>query len=231
MKIAIMQPYFFPYIGYFQLMAAVDKFILLDDVNYIKRGWINRNRVIVNNQTTWLTLPLICSSQNRLIKEIEIQPDAGWKRKMLNTVKQSYCRAEYKGGVFPLFESLIDRASGNLSDFLCTSLNEIHHFLDLKCKIVPSSGVYIKNGLTGAARILDICLKEQATHYINPPGGEALYDSSDFEKENVQLHFLQPRIPNLECCNMETGALSILHLLMLMDKNYLQKYLYLYDLK
>src|SRR3954465_570032 len=95
MRLAIMQPYFLPYIGYFQLMSAADKFVLLDDVNFINRGWINRNRVAVNGKPFWMTVPLIQASQNRLVNEISIVQDASWKRKILQTVKLSYHHAAY----------------------------------------------------------------------------------------------------------------------------------------
>ena len=84
MKVAIMQPYFAPYIGYFQLIAAVDVFVVLDDVNYIKGGWINRNKVLCHGKPTWLTVPLQGASPNKKIFELEIAPDNGWKKKMLN---------------------------------------------------------------------------------------------------------------------------------------------------
>ena len=83
MKLAIMQPYFFPYIGYFQLIAAVDKFVIYDDVNYIKRGWINRNNILVNNQSFLFSIPLISASQNSKINEIKISEDVNWKSKLL----------------------------------------------------------------------------------------------------------------------------------------------------
>ena len=97
MRLAIMQPYFLPYIGYFQLMAAVDRFVILDDVNYIKGGWINRNRLPARNGTMWLTLPLVGASPNRIIREIEILPDNGWKRAMERTVALTYAEATGSG--------------------------------------------------------------------------------------------------------------------------------------
>ena len=95
MKVGIMQPYFFPYIGYFQLINAVDKFIIYDDVNYINRGWINRNNILVNDAAHLIQVPLIGSSQNKLINEIEIVQDAKWKKKLLKTIHQSYVTVSY----------------------------------------------------------------------------------------------------------------------------------------
>jgi hypothetical protein len=231
MKIAIMQPYFLPYIGYFQLMAAVDKFVILDDVNFINRGWINRNRLLLHNKISWMTIPLTEASQNKTIRDIHIQPDGGWKRKLLQTVNHSYCRAGNMQLIFPLFESLIDRASGNLSDFLCSVLVDIHKLLALECHIVPSSSIFIKSGLSGAERILDICVKEHASHYINPIGGMNLYEADQFSKENIQLQFLESSIPHLEIGNMQTGDLSLIHLLMFMDMPLLKRQIHDFKLK
>ncbi|MEO8664089.1 MAG: WbqC family protein, partial [Ignavibacteria bacterium] len=95
MKLAIMQPYVFPYIGYFQLINAVDKFVLFDDVSFIKKGWINRNRILVNKQEYTFTIPLKKASQNKLIKDIEISEENNWRDKFLKTIEKSYCNASF----------------------------------------------------------------------------------------------------------------------------------------
>ena len=95
MRLAIMQPYFMPYIGYLQLMNAVDKFVLYDDVNYINKGWINRNRILVNGQAYLFTIPLKEASQNRLINEIYLSNDPKWKGKLLKTIEQGYKKAPF----------------------------------------------------------------------------------------------------------------------------------------
>ena len=110
MRLAIMQPYFLPYIGYFQLMAAVDKFVLLDDVNFINRGWINRNRIAVNDEPYWITIPLAKASQNRLINELEIIDDPSWKRKVVRTVELNYKRAPFLDTALPLFSGMLEEA-------------------------------------------------------------------------------------------------------------------------
>src|SRR4051812_7809722 len=103
MRIAVMQPYFVPYLGYFQLLAAVDKIVLLDDVNFINGGWINRNRIRVNGQPHWLTLPLAQASQNRLINEINIVDDPAWKRKAVRTLELTYQEAPFVDQILPFF--------------------------------------------------------------------------------------------------------------------------------
>src|SRR5712671_2604438 len=122
MRLAVMQPYFLPYIGYFQLMSAVDKVVLLDDVNFINGGWINRNRIVVNGERYWLTLPLSKASQNSLINEIKIVDDPVWKRKTMRTVELNYRGAPYAPQVLPLFSEMLAEARGSLSAFLYRQL-------------------------------------------------------------------------------------------------------------
>lgn len=217
MKVAIMQPYFLPHIGYFQLMSAVDRFIILDDVSYINGGWINRNRIPSQRGPKWLTLPLAKASQNRQIREIEILPDDGWKGKMEKTVASTYAHAPGIAEVLPLFLNWLAAASGNLSKFLYGSLRDTACFIGLSPEFVPTSSVYPKTGLKGADRILDICLREGATTYVNPPGGRELYDEAVFSKAGIDLKFLQsqPEFLNLKYSGSEGAVLSILDLMML----------------
>jgi hypothetical protein len=216
MRLAIMQPYFLPYIGYFQLMSAVDKFILLDDVNFINRGWINRNRIAVNGEPYWMTLPLIKASQNRLINEIEIFDDLSWKRKILRTVELSYRQAPHFAQVFPLFSEMVETARGPLDAFLADHLAHMTAYVGLDVRIEKTSGVYPKEGLTGQDRILDICRREQADSYFNLPGGRDLYDPATFSAVGVELLFIDP---NFEAMRLHHGGkegpyLSILDLVM-----------------
>ncbi|MFN9114197.1 MAG: WbqC family protein, partial [Bacteroidota bacterium] len=127
-----MQPYFLPYIGYFQLMAAADRFVFLDDVNYINRGWINRNRLRTPQGPAWFTLPLVGASQNRLICDLEIKPDDGWKRSLERTLSINYSKAPCYAEVFPQFVSTLAAASGNLAQFLTQNLQQLAAWLGLK---------------------------------------------------------------------------------------------------
>ena len=210
-----MQPYFLPYIGYFQLMAAVDKFVLLDDVNFINRGWINRNRIAVNGQQSWLTVPLSGASQNRLIREIDIAPDDGWVRKMHRAVVAGYAKAPEADSVIPIFESWLSKATGNLADFLLLTLSETATRLGIKTEIFPTSSIYPKNGRKGQERILDICRELGASSYINPPGGREIYDPWLFSDAQMKLSFLRPNLGALHLAGApEDASLSILHILM-----------------
>lgn len=191
--LAIMQPYFLPYIGYFQLMAAVDKFVVFDDVNYINRGWINRNRLLLNGEAHTFTVPLRGASQNRLICDIELVEEDGWRDKLLRTIRQAYAKAPCYAEVSTLMERIIRHPVRRLDEFLLNSLREIAGYLALPAEIVGSTRGYGNAQLHGQERILDICRQEGATRYINAIGGETLYERARFSEQGVELRFLRSR--------------------------------------
>lgn len=194
MKLVIMQPYFFPYIGYFQLLAAADRFVVYDDVNYIQRGWINRNQLLINGQPWLFTVPLDKPSQNRLIKDLRIQPAAEWQPKFLRTIRQNYKHALYFEVTFHLLEQIFFPSSETIADLVRKSLQMLVQYLELPVQIVSSSTMYGNAALRGQARILDICKREEATCYINSIGGRSLYNNEIFKDAGIDLQFLQPEL-------------------------------------
>lgn len=213
--IAIMQPYFLPYIGYFQLMAAVDRFVVFDDVHYINRGWINRNRMLLDGSAHTFTAPLQGASQNRLICEIELVGGHIWRDKLLSTIRQAYGKAPCYAPVSPVIERLVNYPTIRLADFLLNSLREIVAYLALEVEIVSTSSFYNNSHLKGQERILDICRLERADRYINPIGGVDLYDRGSFMEQGTELRFLQSRpISYPQGRNEFVPWLSILDVLM-----------------
>lgn len=190
MRVAIMQPYFLPYIGYWRLVASVDKFVLLDDVNYIKRGWINRNRILVNAVPFWLTLPLKKASQNRLIFEIDVVDKLEWQPGLEKTVQHAYAHAPNFQEAFEVFQKILNDSEENLSASLAKSILIISRLLGIKTEIFPTSRIFPKNQLTGQTRIIDICKRLGATEYLNASGGRELYDPLAFRKAGIRLCFL-----------------------------------------
>ncbi|MEN3297460.1 MAG: hypothetical protein V7642_6713 [Burkholderiales bacterium] len=215
MKVAIMQPYFLPYLGYFQLIAAVDKFVLLDDVNYINRGWINRNQISLLGQPIWLTLPLSAASQNRLIRDIDIFADDGWQDRHAKLVSQAFGKAPHGPAAIEMYRRWLGRAEGNLSVFLHAALCDICCYLGIDTEIVPSSSIYAKDSLKAHHRILDICLREGASQYINPPGGVELYDKDFFARAGIELVFFKPELysSTLHSGGRDGGVFSILEMI------------------
>ena len=216
MRLAIMQPYFLPYIGYFQLMSSVDKLLLLDDVTFINGGWINRNRIAIDGAPYWLTLPLAQASQNRLISEIVIVDDPSWKRKTLRTVELNYGSAPFAHDILPLFSDMLKEAQGSLSTFLFHQLRRLADYIGIPIQIEQTSAKYPKEALTGQRRILDLCVREGAATYVNLPGGRSLYDAQSFAAAGIDLLFLDPNFPalTLRHSGQEGPCLSILDLLM-----------------
>jgi hypothetical protein len=191
MKLAIMQPYFLPHLGYYQLIAAVDKFVVYDDVNFIKGGWINRNRILLRGQAHFITAPLLGASPNRKINEIRLAAGSSWQEKMLKSIAQAYrCAPEFES-VFPLLRAVIKFPAERLADYLFHSLVLLKEFLQLKTELLSSSGRYENENLKGEERVLDICRQENADVYINAPGGRDLYDAAVFRVRGMTLQFLE----------------------------------------
>ena len=193
MTLAIMQPYFLPYIGYMQLMNAVDTFVLYDDVAFINRGWINRNRLLINGQEYLFTVPLRDASQNKRINEVRLADDPKWRGKLLKTVEQGYRKAPHYGTVMPLTEKIINFATDSIAELVHHSLVELNRYLGLTTRLVVSSSGYDNSQLKAQERILDICRQESATRYINPIGGIELYDKSTFAQAGIELNFIEAK--------------------------------------
>lgn len=231
-RIAIMQPYFMPYIGYFQLIETVDTFIIYDDVNYIKGGWINRNRVIINNQVAYMNLELSGASPNKKINEICLNQNPHWKKKLIKTIKQSYAKAPYFKEVFPIFEETLSSDEWNLSSFIYQSLMKWMQYLDIKTKLVESSTVYQNQDLKNVERVLDICKQENADTYINPIGGMELYSKEQFAQQGLTLYFIQTdTIPYTQYRDPFVPNLSMLDVLMFNSPESIKLLLKKFELK
>jgi len=189
MKVAVMQPYFFPYIGYWQLINAVDIFVIYDDVNYIKGGWINRNRILVNKQEYMLTLPLEKSSPNKLINEITLGRGLD---KLIKTVSMAYRQAPNFDTAMPLFEEIFHNSTSNLAMFLESSIRKICDYIGIQTKILVSSSIDKDNSLRAQEKIIDICMRLKSDQYINSIGGQELYDAITFKEHGIKLEFVQP---------------------------------------
>lgn len=185
-----MQPYFYPYIGYWRLLALVDKFVILDDVNYINRGWVNRNRVLVNGGVSYITVPLKNASQNRRISDIELVSDFNWRSKILKTLELNYRKSSAFDEVFPVLERLIKFNSPSLVEYLVCQIEGVSKFIGLNVQFVRSSMLYQNQYLRGQDRIINICERESADVYINLPGGRALYDEKSFLARGIDLRFI-----------------------------------------
>ena len=213
MKLAIKQPYFFPYIAYFQQIKEVDKYVIYDDVNYINRGWINRNNILLNGQRYLFTLSLQGASQNKKINEITVEEN---QSKLLKTFETTYKKAPYFDDVFPLIEQIFEYDNKNLSIFLTNSIIKISDYLGLETEFIYSSGIKEKNSeLKGQDKILNICSVLKATEYIDSIGGQVLYDRGVFKQNNIDLKFLKTEtVPYKQFKNEFIPYLSMLDMMM-----------------
>jgi hypothetical protein len=193
MILAVMQPYFLPYIGYFQLIKTVDRFVIYDDVNFINKGWINRNNLLNGSSAQLFTIPLKGASQNRLIREIEIADDNAWTKKLLRTIEQTYKKAPLFDQVYPLLNELINAPERHIGGLAVSSLKSVSAYLGITTPFVDSSVIYGNEELKAQERILDICRKENADHYINPIGGMEIYSRELFETAGVKLNFIKAK--------------------------------------
>lgn len=228
-----MQPYFLPYIGYWQLIYAVDKFILLDDVNYIMHGYINRNSILLEQKSYKFTIPLQKASQNKLISETKLCFSVEGKKKLLHTIWNAYRKAPYFSEIMPLVEKIINYPEDDLTLYILNSINIILDYLDIKTDISLSSKLPKKQGLKAEERIIEICKVIGADVYINPCGGRQLYTHEHFERDKLKLYFLDTR-QNQICYDQGIKEfeknLSIVDILMFNNREKVKEFLKEYDL-
>lgn len=230
MKLAIMQPYFFPYLGYFQLMRAADTFVFYDDVTFIKGGWINRNSILSLNGPVRITLQVQGASSNRLINEVGVGAN---RPALLKTITQAYAKAPFRDEVMPLVERCLSYEDDHLAPFLHNSLMETAQFIGLKPTFLVSSELEHTPGLAAQDRVLDMCGRLGASHYINPVGGKALYDKATFKAAGLDLSFLEcePKpYPQFKRTPEFVPYLSILDALMFLGPDGLEDHLAAYSL-
>jgi hypothetical protein len=192
MKLAIMQPYFLPYIGYFQLVSAVDRFIVYDNIQYTKKGWINRNRILVNGKDEYITLPLKKGSDylnvdQRVLADTFEQDAQATLRKIAGV----YRKAPHFRDVFPLLEAIYRYDNPNLFQFIFHSLKEVCRYLQIGTELVVSSTIAIDHGLRAEEKVKALCKAVGADVYVNPIGGTELYTRADFASLGIDLQFLK----------------------------------------
>ena len=192
MKLAIMQPYFLPYIGYFQLIAGVDMFIIYDNIKYTKKGWINRNRMLLNGKDAMFSLPLKNASNSLDIRERELADDFN-QEKLLSQFKGAYRQAPQFAQTIQLLERIVRNEEKNLFRFLHHSIIKICDHLEIKTEIKISSDIAIDHDLKSQDKVLALCEAVGATKYVNAIGGVELYSKETFMERGIDLNFIQSK--------------------------------------
>ena len=216
MKLAIMQPYLFPYAGYFSLVGQVDKFVFFDDVNFIKAGWINRNRLLISGDVRYFTVPLSGASQNLKINEVKVQPRATWERKLLTSIEHSYSKAPNFRETFDLVQEVLGVGEfENIGQLAKRSVRICADRIGVSTEFVESSTIYENQHLSAADRLIDICLREGANVYVNQPGGRSLYSADEFSEKGISLAFNDSLLKNYKQFSGDfTPGLSVLDMMM-----------------
>lgn len=246
--IAVMQPYLFPYLGYFQLIGAVDTFVLYDNLNYIKNGWINRNRILqVNRSPFYFTLPVAKRNRSFMkIRDVRIQRGP-WRRKLLNSIFLNYKCSTFFEDVFPVLENFLHSDTDSLSELNKMSIVGLSEFLQLETRIITDPSLdnledmlakedrYLVTefpdldlniGSTKIARALFLCKYFKADTFINPIGGLDLYPKLDFARNSIGVFFLKmDEVKYRQRSDLFYPNLSIIDVLMNCGKNGTQELL------
>lgn len=212
MKLAVMQPYLFPYIGYFQLIYAADLFLIYDDVAYIKQGYINRNSILTQNGATRFTVPVPGASSNKLISDLKFSENVG---KVLKTIEQSYSKAPYFQNVFPMIQEILEFEDRRIASVCQKSYESIFSYLGIRKEFKKTSELTYDRSASAQERLITLCRHFGADCYINSPGGRKLYAKSDFSEKGVTLKFINPLPADYSQENSDSVSnLSIIDMLM-----------------
>ena len=232
-SIAIMQPYIFPYLGYFQLVFSVEKFVFYDDVNFIKQGWINRNRILLDNKEFLYTIPLKDASSFKLINEVGLdERNLKWKEKFYKTLESAYRKAPYFHNVYEMVRYVVGEEHKTIADLASKSISVTSEYLNIKTEFKLSSAMMYQNShLKAQERVIDICLKEKTSRYINPIGGGYLYSREDFLSKEIELNLLASTpISYRQFNNTFIPNLSIIDVLMFNSIDNVREFLHQYEL-
>ena len=235
MKVAIMQPYVFPYIGYFQLLSAVDVFVFYDDVNFIKKGYIHRNYLLFDGKKTRFTIPCKGISQHKKINEIVLDSESAALKKLLLSIEQHYQHAPFFETIMPMLRSFFERVTPDttISEFAMHSVELVAKYLDLKTVFKVSSEHYAQTiDLGREARLIAITRELGSVDYVNAMGGQDLYSVPSFKNEGVNLFFLKPEaLVYPQFHNEFVPWLSIIDVLMFNSKANIHSLLNAYTLE
>jgi hypothetical protein len=225
MKLGIMQPYFLPYIGYFQLIASVDQFIVYDNIKYTKKGWINRNRMLLNGKDVMFSLPLKKGSDSLNVVERELAAEFD-RSKLLDQFKGAYRRAPQFELTYPILERVVQHEEANLFRFIHHSIVQLCQHLGIQTEIRISSEIVMDHGLKGKDKVLALCKAAGADTYINTIGGVELYAKCDFRIQGIDLQFIKARsFEYAQFMNAFVPWLSIVDVLMFNPLNKVRAYI------
>lgn len=184
---AVMQPYLFPYIGYYQLVQSADIFVFYDDVTFIKQGYINRNSILQNGKPQRFTLPVHGASSNVFIQELVYGED----KKQLKTIEQSYSKAPFFKDVYPVIEGVFNQKNRAINHINRLSIESVFTYLGIEKKFFNASELDYNRELDRADRLIELCNHFDCKEYVNSSGGRELYEPKYFAERGVKLGFIE----------------------------------------
>lgn len=233
MTLAIMQPYLFPYIGYWQLINSVDTFVIYDNIQFSKKGWFHRNNILLNDKKTLFSIPLKKDSDSLDVVERYISEGAEKEiGKIIRQIENGYKKAPYFSDVFPMLKEIFQNDEKNLFKYIFNSVVKICEYLEIDTKIIISSTVDIDHSLKSQNKVIALNKALNVTKYINPIGGTEIYNSEVFKKENIELCFLESEVPEYKQFKNEfIPYLSIIDIMMFNSKDEIIEMLEKYKIK
>jgi hypothetical protein len=232
MKVGIMQPYIFPYIGYIQMINAVDKYLIYDDVQFIKGGWINRNRILINGKASMITFKIKKDNFKLNINEIFLVDNFEYENnKILKSIELAYSRAPYFSNTIDVIRDILNYKDKNLSGFVTNSILKICSFLDINTEIIISSQLKKDTSLKAQEKVISINKILGSDTYINAIGGMELYSKDKFKEQAIDLFFIKMKEVRYKQFNDDfIGNLSIIDVLMFNSKEEVKRLLSEYEL-
>ncbi len=232
MTIAIMQPYLFPYIGYWQLIQAVDTFVVYDNIQFSKKGWFHRNNILLNGKKILFSIPLKKDSDYLDVVDRMLSEDSDKQiNKIIAQIENGYKKAPYFNDVFPLVKDIFNSNEKNLFYYIYNSMQLVTAYLGIDTKIILSSTLDIDHQLKAEEKVIAINKILHADRYINAIGGQELYDKDRFSAEGLTLNFLNTEIAEYKQFNNEfVPYLSIIDIMMFNSKDEIKEMLNRYVL-
>jgi hypothetical protein len=228
-----MQPYFLPYIGYWQLMNCVGKFVVYDNIEFTKKGWFNRNRILEVDHDRLFTIPIKKDSDFLTVNQRYRSDDSDKEiARILRIIEINYKKAPYFANAYPIIEACFLFSGKNLFEYIFNSIKVICRYLDINTEIIISSGIIIDHSLKAEKKVLAICKAENTTTYVNAVGGIELYDKEEFRLNGIDLRFIKTE--NIEYQQFNGGFvpfLSIVDIMMFNSKDEIGKMLERYALE
>ena len=212
-RVAIMQPYLFPALPYLQLVHAADLFVFYDDAHFSHRRWTHRNRVRVNGSPHLFTVPLADRSQTKALRDIALHPTqyARWRGKFMRTMRHAYAGAPFAGEILDDLERLLAKSHGSLAALASASVCWLAKLFRIPATFAPSSSLDHDRSMDAQAKILAMASRMSATHYVNMPGGRALYDRAAFDAMRIDLGFIENRAINVDGVDLSALHLALHH--------------------